>query len=107
MNDAVPLKPNVGVKITSVPTIFTVPPTALLTALIVSNCADSLEGPTVSFASKLAKLMLRGPLSSNTLVSVSPVATGASLTAVTVTATVPMDCSGSATPLVRPLSWMV
>ena len=88
LNEAVPLKSSVGVNSIWPLTMATVPPTASLTAVMVRVCVDSLAGPLLSLPNKEAKLMVRTPLSSATLESVSSNATGASLTSVTITETV-------------------
>src|SRR2546427_486329 len=69
--------------ITSVPTMLTVPPTGLLTAVMVRVCVfSSAPPPLLSLPVRLAKLIVRSPESSAMLVRLSSTATGASITAV-------------------------
>src|SRR5512132_3071699 len=72
---------------TFAPLMLTVPPTGLLTAVIVRTWPPSF-GPAESLASRLAKLIVRGPLSSATLLKLSLVPVGASLISLTVMLTV-------------------
>ena len=90
------MKLAVGVNSTWPATIATVPPTALLTLVMVSVWPASLAGPLKSLPVSAAKEMLRVPLSSATLDSASSVATGASLTSVTLKVTWPVSVLGSA-----------
>ncbi len=97
----------VGVNSTSLPLSTTVPPTALPTAVTASVCADSLAGPALSFASRLAVAITRRPESSATADKASSLAAGASLTSVIVNVTAPPSVSGAGAPLVVPLSLSV
>ena len=92
---------------TLVPSMAAVPPTAPLTAMIVRLWPLSLAEPTLSLPSRSAKAMVRAAESSSTAPRVSPVATGASFTSVTVQLTVAVEVLKSATPLVVPLSCTV
>ena len=92
---------------TSVPLITTVPPTGLLTAVIVSVWPFSLAGPLESFVSNEANEIVRTPLSSATLDSESFAPVGASLISVTVKETLAMLVLKSSLPLVVPLSLSV
>ena len=86
------------------PLRLTLPPTALPSEIIVSDCPLSLAAPFESFASRLAKLIERVPESSATLLTLSFVPSGGSFTSVTVTFTVPAAVFGSGWPAVVPLS---
>ena len=61
----------------SVPTMLTVPPAALLTLAMVRLWAFSVTAPLESFASRLAKLIVRLPESSAMLYKLLSTATGA------------------------------
>src|SRR5438445_4305317 len=84
--------------------MLTVPPTGLLTVLIIRVWPLSLAGPGESLAVKVDARIVRGPESSATLESVSFTAVGGWFTSVTVKLTVAVSLFGSGTPLVVPLS---
>ena len=69
------------------------------TLVMVSVWPASLAGPLESLPVSAAKVMVRVPLSSATLDSASSVATGASLTSVTVKVTWPVSVLGSASAI--------
>ena len=107
MKLSAPLKFAVGVNNTSVPTIWTVPPTAFVTLVMVSVWPLSLAGPVLSLPSSVANGLVRVPESSATLDSASSVAVGASLTSVMVKLKLAVALDGALTPAVVPLSWTV
>ena len=78
--------------------------TALPTEVMVRVWPLSLAGPRLSLPSSVEARMVRAPLSSTTLLSVSALAVGASFTSVIVKLAVAVLVSGSARPFVVPLS---
>ena len=99
-----PLKSAVGVKITSVPEMATVPPVGLLTAETVRVWPPSFAGPLLSLPVRAVNGMVQGPESSATLLSVSFTPVGASFTSFTVIVAGVPPLRPAPEPLVAPLT---